>query len=347
MEEKLSDYPNILARISEKKIGEKVKPNAPKVSVIITAYNLAPFIGETLDSVFRQTDEDFEVILINDGSTDTRELKAALTPFFDKIIYAEQTNLGASKARNTAICLSRGNLLAFLDGDDIWSPEFLASQVNFLEKNMFDMVYCDAILFGEPLFEGKTFMQNSPSNGEVSAAGLIGGQCNVITSGTVLKKDLLVKYDMFDAEAVRIEDFDLWFRLAKNGAKIGYQRQVLLKYRVRPNSLSGSNIQRAERTLFAYRTIQKKYELSFLEEEILNKRKQSAAAELHLETGKFYLTEGNFTKAQNHIAEANKFYRKPKLSLINWMLRFSPKLTLHLFKKMRPAEFAFVAPDKL
>ena len=129
MEEKLSDAPNILKRIREKRIGGKVVPDAPKVSVIIPAYNTASFIGETLDSVFRQTYKNFEVILINDGSEDTPELQFALAPFFDKIIYAEQANSGAAKARNTAICLSRGSLLAFLDGDDIWSPDFLASQM--------------------------------------------------------------------------------------------------------------------------------------------------------------------------------------------------------------------------
>ena len=348
MEEKFSDVPNILKRIREKRIGEKVAPDAPKVSVIIPAYNAAPFIVETLDSVFRQTFENYEVILVNDGSPDTVDLKAALTPYFDKIIYIEQANSGAAKARNTAICLARGSLLAFLDGDDIWSPEFLASQVKFLEEKRLDMVYCDALLFGEPLFEGRNYMQNAPSIGEVSAAALIGGQCSVITSGTILKRDLLVKNGMFDAEVsyMGMEDFDLWFRLAKNGAKIGYQRKVLLKYRVRPNSLSGSNVRRTERTLFAYQTIERKYDLTDAETTILNERRRTATAEQHLETGKFHLTTGNYSEAQTHFAEANKYYRKPKLSLIIRLLRLSPKLTFQLYKKLRPEEFSFIAPTK-
>lgn len=349
MEEKFSDAPDILKRIREKRIGGQVAPDAPKISVVIPAYNAAAFIVETLDSVFRQTFENYEVILVNDGSTDTADLKAALIPYFDKIIYAEQSNSGAAKARNTAICLARGDFLAFLDGDDIWSPEFLASQVNFLEQKNLEMVYCDALLFGEPLFEGRNYMQDAPSDGEVSAAALIGGQCNVITSGTILKKDLLVKNGMFDAEvsSMGMEDFDLWFRLAQNGAKIGYQRKVLLKYRVRPNSLSGSNVRRTERTLFAYQTIERKYNLTDAETAILNERRQTATAEYHLETGKFHLTEGNYVEAQTHFAEANKYYRKPKLALVNFLMRFSPRLTVLLFKKMRPSEFSFILPKNV
>ena len=79
----------------------------------------------------------------------TTELENALAPFFDKIIYGKQENAGASVARNSAILLARGEILAFLDGDDIWLPRFLESQVGFLEKEQFEMVYCDAEIFGE------------------------------------------------------------------------------------------------------------------------------------------------------------------------------------------------------
>jgi len=162
----------------------------------------------------------------------------------------------------------------------------------------------------------------------------------------LLRKDLLVEFNMFDTEVPRVEDFDLWFRLVKNGAKIGYQHKVLLKYRVRSGSLSGSNMQRAERSIAAYETIQRKYELTDLEEKILEERKQTAAAELHLETGKFHLTQENFAEAKIHFTEANKFYRKLRLSVVTWLVRFSPGLILLLFKKLRPLEFFFILGGK-
>jgi len=345
MQEKISDCPNILARLTEKRIGVEVAPAAPKVSVIIPAYNIAAYMAETLDSVFAQTFTDYEVIVVNDGSTDTDELKAALAPFSERIVYAAQANLGASQARNAAICLSRGELLAFLDGDDVWLPEFLDSQINFLEKNNLEMVYCDALLFGEQLFAGRTFMQDAPSSGAVTTTSLINIRCNVITSGTIIKRDLMVKFDMFDTDLPRTQDFDLWFRLAKHGARIGYQREVLLKYRVRPHSLSGTNVDRSERSVWSMEIIHEKYNLDAAEQKVWEKQIALCRAELELEKGKLCLVQGDFAGAKTHLAEANKFYRKGKLSLINFMMRFSPRLTARLFKRMRPSEFSFIAPN--
>jgi len=333
-------------KIISKKVGKNVCGTAPKVSVVIPAYNISAYIAETLDSVLAQTYKNYEIILINDGSKDTKELEAALKPYFDYIVYAQQENSGASQARNTAISLSRGELIAFLDGDDIWLPRFLESQVDFLEKNNLEMAYCDAKIFGEPLFEGRTFMQDSPSGGEVTPISLINTDCNVITSGTILKKDLLEKSGLFDVSIRRAQDFDLWFRLAKDGAKIGYSREVLIKYRVRSDNLSGTNIDRAERNIRALEIIGNKYELDELEKEVWQKQMALCEAEYELEQGKSCLVSGNYSQAQTHISEANKFYRKPKLALLVWLIRFSPKLTLQVFKKLRPAEFSFVAPPK-
>lgn len=346
MEERWINREQIKRRLSEIKVGGNVSVAVPRISVIIPVYNVASFVEETLNSVFAQTYKDYEVVVVNDGSQDTPELNSRLAPYLERIVYAEQANLGAAQARNSAICLARGELFAFLDGDDVWLPDFLASQVNFLEKNNLEMVYCDAQIFGEPLYAGKTYMETAPSDGEVTTDSLISGKCNVITSGTLLKKDLLVKFNLFDTEVSRVEDFDLWFRLAKNGAKIGYQRKVLLRYRVRPGNLSGSNVQRVERSVFAFETIQRKYELNESEERILDKRKRMATAELHLETGKFHLAQGNFSAANFHFLEANKFHCKLKLRVVTWLVRFSPNLILLLFKKLRPSEFFFIRGDK-
>ena len=344
-EEKYAECPQIKERVKNLRAGKQVI-RAPRVSVVIPAYNIALFVKETLDSVFAQTYNNFEVILINDGSKDTKDLEAALKPYFDRIVYAEQENLGASQARNTAICLAQGKYLAFLDGDDIWLPDFLLSQVEFLEKNNLDMVYCDAELFGEPLFEGERYTRTSPSRGAVTTTSLISAECNVITSGTVLKKDWVVQLNMFDTQLPRMQDFDLWYRLAKNGAQIGYQTEVLVRYRVRLNSLSGTNVERSFRNIRALNVIREKYGLSERENLVWSRQMLVYEAEYELEQGKFSLTRGDFSEAQAHIAKANKYFRKPKLFVLMTLLKISPKLTLRLFKKFRPAEYSFIAPQK-
>lgn len=346
MDEKLSDFAHIAARFTEQRTGNKIA-DAPKISVVIPAYNVAPYITQTLDSVFAQTYQNFEVVLINDGSPDTVELEEKIAPYFSKIVYGRQENLGASEARNAAICLARGDVLAFLDGDDVWLPGFLEAQLDFLEKNNFEMVYCNALLFGAPLFAGKTYMQTSPSSGAVTTASLLSADCNVITSGTILKKDALLRVGLFDAHLRRMQDFDMWFRLAQNGTKIGYQRDILIKYRVRADSLTGTNISRAEREISALNVIGSKYELSEAEQAIWKRRMAVAEADLEMEKCKVCLAKNDFKQAQTHITAANKYYHKPKLTLIAGLLKFAPKLTLGLFKKMRPAEFAFITPENV
>ncbi len=345
MQEKFSDCKQILAGLTEKKIGENVIADAPKVSVIIPAYNISRFVAETLESVFAQTFTDFEIILINDGSSDTPTLKAGLAPFFDRIVYAEQPNSGASRARNAAICLSRGDLLAFLDGDDLWLPEFLSESVDFIERNDFEMVYSDALLIGEPLFAGKTFMEKSPSSGAVTPAKLITSECNVITSGTMIRKYLVEKFDLFDTDLKRMQDFDLWFRLAKNGARIGYQKRVLLQYRVRLDSLSGTTTDRSRRNTYGLEVVGKKYALTDAERAILENQTAVFEAEHQLDLGKLYLVRGDYAEAKKHFAEANKFYKRPKLAIINLLINISPRLTARLFRSARPAEVSFIAPE--
>lgn len=345
-EESLDDCDAIIERLDEIRIGKSIIKDTPKVTVVIPAYNIAPFVSQTLDSVFAQTFKNYEIILVNDGSPDTEEFEDALAPYLDKIIYVKQPNSGASLARNAAICLSRGEFIAFLDGDDLWFPGYLESQIAYLEKNRLDMVYCDAYLFGEPLYEGKKFSHESPSHGKVTPESLINTACNVITSGTVLKKTLLEKSNLFDKALKFMQDFDLWFRLAKLGAEIGYQREVLLKYRVRTDSLSGTNVERAARNIRAMSVIESKYELTKSEKAALDRQMAASVAEHELEQGKTALVQNDFAKAREHFITANKFYRKMKLAMIVWLLRLSPKLTLHLFKKLRPAEFSFISPQR-
>ena len=110
------------------------------VSVIIPVFNGEKYIKQALETVYSQSYKNFEVVCVNDGSTDNTE---AIVKYFDKkIIYYFQNNKGQSAARNTAIKLSHGDLIALLDADDIWFPEKLKLQVNyFLDHPEVSMVH--------------------------------------------------------------------------------------------------------------------------------------------------------------------------------------------------------------
>jgi len=333
-------------KILEKKNGEKVWLHSPQVSIIIPAYNCAEFICETLDSVFVQTFKDYEVVLVNDGSPDTKELETVLENYLDKIIYLKQKNAGTAAARNTAIENSCGKFLAFLDSDDVWLPDYLKEQMNAINAKKCDLIYADALMFGNVRSKSETFMTLCPSSGTVTTESLISGKCIVITSGTIVRREKVLKAGLFDEDLPRIgmEDFDLWFRLAKSGAKFDYQKKVLLKYRVRPASLSGSNIQRAERSVKLFQLLEKKYVLTNAEKERLKSRSNLAIAELHIEKGKYNIIQENFAEARENLREANEYFQKFKFSVLIFLLGVSPKLVLNLFKKIRPTEVTFISP---
>lgn len=325
--------------------GRRVKADAPKVSVIIPVYNVAGYIAETLDSALAQTYKDFEIIVINDGSPDTAEFEKVLEKYTDEIIYLKQENAGVGPARNVAIENSRGSLLAFLDGDDVWLPEFLESQVGFLEENDFDLVYADALLFGGSALDGRTFMQNAPSTGEVSFESLLDMRCNVVLSGSVARREAVLAAGMFEWKAVRAQDFNLWLRMAHRGARIGYQREVLLKYRIRAGSLSGDEVQRVEREINAYKRICEMINLSEQEQQIVEKQLQRLEADLQLERGKTYLLQEDFVAARAAFEKANDYRKSNRLRLIIRLMQIAPRLLLKIYQSRRK-DFFIPAENK-
>lgn len=325
-----------------KSTGANVKNTAPQVSVIIPAYKIAGFIAATLESVFAQTFKDYEVVLINDGSPDTAEFEKAVEPFRDNLIYLKNENCGASISRNIAIENSRGEFLAFLDGDDIWKPDYLQSQMDFLKANNLEMVYCDAELFGGSVYDGQTYMQTSPSNGEVNFESLLNLDCNVITSGTIARRETVLKAGMFEWERNRAHDFILWLKIAQSGARIGYQKKILLKYRVRTDSLSGDSLQRVEREIDVFHRVEKLFDLTEKQKKIIENHLTRLDADLQIEKGKSYLLQENFEAARSAFEKANDYRRSNRLRLIIWLIRFAPRLLLKIYQTRRSEEIAFV-----
>ena len=110
---------------------QPIANQAPIVSVIIPAYNAERFIPQAIQSVLEQTYQSYEIIVVDDGSTD--KTKDILKEFEDKVCCIYQENQGPSAARNAGIKISQGRYICFLDADDIWTPDKLEVQVEFLE----------------------------------------------------------------------------------------------------------------------------------------------------------------------------------------------------------------------
>jgi glycosyltransferase involved in cell wall biosynthesis len=311
-------------------LGARVTAAAPAVSIIIPAYNIAPFIAETLESVFAQTFTDYEVIVVNDGSPDTNEFENALQPYLDRVSYLKQENGGASVARNSGLAAARGEFVAFLDGDDVWLPGYLEEQMRFIETEGCDLACADATFFGEDATEAgtymKTWMDDAPDSGDFNFVDLVDAKRSVITSGVVARRQPIVDIGMFDRELRRAQDFDLWLRLAVAGKRLSYQRKPLLKYRCRPGSLSGGVINSHRRELTVFDKIEQRYELSTDQRtqvtEIIRKRR----ALLQFELGKLYSARGDFEQAHESFSAAKRLEPTLKRGIALFLVRLVPRI---------------------
>ena len=329
-------------KVINKRVGSNVFDWPPKISVVIPAYNNAEYIEETLESVLAQKFREFEVIVVNDGSPDSEEFERKIRRYLEDIVYIKQRNAGAGVARNTAIKHARGNIIAFLDADDVWTPAYLSSQFIFMERKGLDMVYCDALLFGMRSAYRRTFMETAPSVGEANFESILDLRCNIITSGTMARKKTIVDAGMFEIERVRAHDFHLWLRMAKNGAKIGYQREPLLKYRVHLDSLSGDSISRVERERDAFERVRKTFDLTDEQQKIVDRRVTGLRADLAVEQGKSYLLSGDFRQAAASFRSATRYRKSLKLIGITILTNLAPKTLLKYYLLNRAAEIPFV-----
>jgi glycosyltransferase involved in cell wall biosynthesis len=299
----------------------------PRVSVIIPAYKIAPFVSETLDSVLSQTFTSYEVILVNDGSPDTEELEEKLKPYGHRITYIKQANLGAGAARNAGIRAAKGEFVAFLDGDDIWLPNFLAEQLCLLESgNGYDFVYADAMNFKGTKFSRSTNMDFNPSTGPVTAQSLVTSQCNVVTSSVIARRRLIHEVGLFDINFPNSQDFDLWLRLAKLGARMNYQKKVLVHRRIYDGSLASNPINSLEGQIRVLEKAAKRDDLTDDEWVAISQTIKLRRATTEVFRGKQELAAGDYNSAITAFRVANCYYKSWKLRLVLLSLRIAPHL---------------------
>jgi glycosyltransferase involved in cell wall biosynthesis len=197
------------------------------VSVIIPAYNHGSYLPRSVSSVLAQTYTEYEVIVIDDGSTD--DTPACVAGFIDQIRYHHQENSGLGAARNKGLALARGEYVQFLDADDSIAPEKFEMQVPALAADeSISVVYSDyANLDSNQQMFGETSSPLSP--GESPLWRLIRENFMPVHSPLVRRESLL-KEGGFDESRDAQEDWDLWLRLASRGHKFQYYPGVFAYY---------------------------------------------------------------------------------------------------------------------
>lgn len=189
----------------------------PTVSVVIPVYNGADYLAETLESVFTQTYSDYEVVCVDDGSTDASV--SIIRGFEERVALIQQCNAGGCAARNEGVRRSSGPYIAFLDQDDRWYPRKLEQQVKALDANP------DAVLAlcnsdrmdteGRLLQVGATVTERPGLLTE--PLGRLIGEDQLLSSAIMVRREAFVRAGMFDEQLHGFEDFDLAARLRQEG----------------------------------------------------------------------------------------------------------------------------------
>ncbi len=213
-----------------------------KLSVITTVYNAEPFIRQSLDSVFDQTFQDFELILVNDGSTDgTRDI---LLEYIDRPnvrLLENEHNEGIPVSRNRALLVAQGEFVAIHDGDDISLPERFEREVKQLDDDdnlTFLGAYAVKISVNGSVTGSMTY---PPANTEGAFTVITRYKLNPIIDPTSMyRKEIVLAnggYTM-DASLRTVLDFELWCRLLCQGYRMKNIQHPLIKYRINPNGVT-------------------------------------------------------------------------------------------------------------
>ena len=226
-------------------------PDLPRVSVVIPAWNAAGCLSRAIDSVLAQTWLEWEIIVVDDGSTD--HSLALLAGYSGRIQVISQANAGPSAARNRGLRAARGQYVAFLDADDHWLPEKLERQVALLDARP-EIGFCSTATavvdrYGQPLRDWPCctgavplletlFMHSSAVSGS--------------TSGVLARRELLLAAAGFDERLRGFEDPDLWLRLSAHAGYACIPEALTVVVRT-PNSVSGNLPAMCAATLASFR----------------------------------------------------------------------------------------------
>ncbi len=218
-----------------------------KISIIVPTYNSIKLLPQAVMSVLPSSCKDFEIIIIDDGSTDQTKYFVEKEWEREDIRYIYQNNKGLAGARNTGIKAAQGEFMVFLDADDIILPDKLAIQKKYLDEHPdMDVVYSNSQWFIEDDINDTRPVEFPIYEGSILEQLLFGNFIHV--NSVMVRRQKVLDAGLFDESLRELEDWDLWLRMSLNGAKFGFTPGILSKVRIRKGSMT-SDQGRMNRTM--------------------------------------------------------------------------------------------------
>ena len=288
----------------------------PKISVVIPTYNSAKFVGASLESALQQSCDDYEIIVVDDGSTDNTA--SIVRAFPAPVRYVAQTNQGPAAARNTGIREARGEYVCFLDADDSWKPNKLRTQLDFMDAHPHvGLVFADEEEFDEGGVHCASLVSKSRFFSDISGSHIVDGAFHKLleenfipTSTVMIRRQCFERTGLFDVGLKGPEDRDLWSRIAVS-FPVAYIPLVLGRKRVVPGSVSHN----VETTLRSRIILWTKAHKCF-PELAPRRRVNPLLAATHGQLAFVLLDRDQLREARSHAARSIMLSRKP----YEWML---------------------------
>jgi glycosyltransferase involved in cell wall biosynthesis len=312
----------------------------PGVSVIMPAYDVAAYIGEAIQSVIAQTFADWELIIVDDGSPDESGAIAASYAACDtRIRVVRQENAGLSAARNHAIRLSHGELIAILDSDDVWDPSFLASQVSLLQQHPeIDIITGNAWNLGGRR-HGSPWRPHPDPRPQPSLGEILRDEQAVFIM-SVVRRRVFDAIGGFDETLRSNEDYHFWLRAALAGFRFMRNDRPLGYYRRRDSSLSASDVRMMRGILKVYEKFRpllarRPTELGILDAQVARFQSELLAAE-----ARDAIASGQVKLAASRLS---KLYRRrggALVGVLSLMARWTPRLLARAYQMRRTRQEA-------
>jgi glycosyltransferase involved in cell wall biosynthesis len=216
----------------------------PKISVILTTYNGSSrgYLSSAIESVLAQSYQNFELLIVDDGSTDNTKKRCSFYLENDRIRYIYQENSGLAAARNTGIRASSGEFLCFLDDDDVWKPEKLQKQLEFIQNrlsgvNNWGLIFTWLELINE---QGEVISYRGHHQEGRLYRSLLFGNTVDAPSSVLIRREVFDNVGLFDESFENCQDWDMWLRISKE-YMIFPVKEYLVQHREHRNRISFDN----------------------------------------------------------------------------------------------------------
>jgi len=319
----------------------------PLVSVITPAWNAVDFLGETIDSVRAQTFHDWELLVIDDGSTDeTAALVRRYAAEDPRIRLLQQRNRGPSAARNFGMRSAAGQFFAFLDSDDRWHPRYLQAQLDvFTLHPDAGLVTGNGWFDGGP-FDGQPTRPVGAGHPELPLPTLIAQECSVFIM-TVFRRIVFDTIGGFDEQQWTSEDYDFWLRAAMAGFKFRRNPEPLGWYRVRGNSLSRNRQRMLKGMLHTFSKARERCDGE--PRRLIDQQIARFESELLLEEAKAAIEGSDFSAAAGKLRALHARTGSRLVGVFTWLVTHTPSLAARAYRlrSWRPGLLRTASPPAI